>query len=108
MTHNHYEKRTILTVSGNNVTFADPLLYTHYGANSITIPASETGTGAGIDTRASVGHLTRKIKVVAGGPDSNYGYHFINFGYSYNWVDPNNPANVVPRRSVGKFHVEGV
>jgi hypothetical protein len=64
-----YERVTITGISGSTVSFTPALKYTHYGDPSITI-SNNIGT---LDTRASVGHVTRSIKFVSG-PDSGWGY----------------------------------
>src|SRR6478752_10738594 len=48
------ERRTITSISGNTISFADPLQYMHYG--EITF---------GVDERGEVAMLTRNIKVQA-------------------------------------------
>lgn len=63
---------TITTISGNTVTFTPVLAFTHYGAADLTINNS-FGT---LDTRATVGHVTRNIKFISG-PDSGWGYTIV-------------------------------
>jgi hypothetical protein len=71
-----YEKLTITGISGNVVTFTPALKYDHYGDASVTIN-NNYGT---LDTRASVGHITRNIKIVSG-PDAGWGYSLIVYQY---------------------------
>jgi hypothetical protein len=52
------------------------LQYTHYGAPTVTI----NNTYGILDTRTSVGHLTRSIQIIAGG-DNAWGYQLIGYGY---------------------------
>jgi hypothetical protein len=67
-----YERVTITNVNGNTISFAPALQYTHYGAPSVTI-SNSYGT---LDTRASVGHVTRNIKIISG-PDAGWGYSLV-------------------------------
>ncbi len=67
-----YERVTITAISGLTVSFSPALAYTHFGDPSITI-SNSFGT---LDTRASVGHVTRNIKFVSGA-DSGWGYSVI-------------------------------
>jgi len=67
-----YERVQITGISGNTVSFSSALLYTHYGAPAITI-SNSYGT---LDTRASVGHVTRNIKFISG-PDLAWGYTLV-------------------------------
>jgi hypothetical protein len=67
-----YERVSITNVSGNTIYFTPALQYTHYGAPSVTI----NNTYGILDTRASVGHITRNIKFISG-PDSGWGYTLV-------------------------------
>jgi hypothetical protein len=67
-----YERITITGVNSNTITFTPPLAFVHYGAPSVTINNS-FGT---LDTRATVGHVTRNIKFESG-PDQGWGYSII-------------------------------
>lgn len=60
---------TITAISGTTVSFTPALAYTHFGDPSVTI-SNHIGT---LDTRASVGHVTRNIKFISG-PDNGWGY----------------------------------
>lgn len=71
-----YERLTITNVNGNTITFSPALKYTHYGAASVTI----NNTYGKLDTRGSVGHVTRNIKIVSG-PDSGWGYSLVIYSY---------------------------
>ncbi len=62
--------------SATNVSFSPALNFTHYGASSATIN-NAIGT---LDTRASVGHVTRNIKFISG-DDDGWGYQVIFNGY---------------------------
>lgn len=64
-----YERVTITAISGNTVSFTPPLAYVHYGDPAVTI-SNSIGS---LDTRASVGHVTRNIKFTSG-PDEGWGY----------------------------------
>lgn len=69
-----YERVTITAISSTSklVTFTPALAYTHYGADSVTI-SNSIGE---LDTRSTVGHVTRNIKVVSGA-DSGWGYTLV-------------------------------
>lgn len=67
-----YERVTITGITGNVVSFTPALAYAHFGDPSVTI-SNSVGT---LDTRASVGHVTRNIKFVSG-PDSGWGYTIV-------------------------------
>lgn len=67
-----YERVTITGIAGNIVSFTPALKYVHYGDPAVTI-SNNVGT---LDTRASVGHVTRNIKFVSG-PDSGWGYSVV-------------------------------
>jgi len=71
---NQYERVQITDIVGNNITFTPALSYTHYGSPSVTI----SNTIGQLDTRASVGHVTRNIKFVSG-PDSGWGYTIVDY-----------------------------
>lgn len=60
---------TAINLSNKQVTFTPALKYNHYGANSVTI-SNSVGS---LDTRTTVGHVTRNIKFVSG-PDNGWGY----------------------------------
>jgi cell migration-inducing and hyaluronan-binding protein len=72
------ERRTITAVSGNTISFAQPLEYMHYG--EITF---------GVDERGEVGMLTRNIKVQASedAATSYFGGHIMAMGGSKAYVD---------------------
>lgn len=74
-----HEKVTITSVNPttNTVTFTPTLNFTHYGATGVTV-SNSVGS---LDTRAAVGHLSRKIKIVSGA-DSGWGFHMIVQGYN--------------------------
>ena len=72
-----YEKVNITSISSNTVTFTPPLKHNHYGANSLTI----NNRFGQLDTRTAVGHITRKIKIIAGN-DSGWGYRLLGYGYN--------------------------
>ena len=67
-----HEKVTITAVSGNTVSVSPALQYSHYGATGVTID-NDYGT---LDTRTSVGHLTRSIKIIAGA-DTTWGFRLV-------------------------------
>lgn len=71
---NEYERVQITGIIDNIVTFTPALNYTHYGSSSITI-SNSVGE---LDTRASVGHITRNIKFISG-PDNGWGYTIVNY-----------------------------
>jgi hypothetical protein len=58
---NEYEKRKIEGIVGNIITLNESLTYSHYGGSTTTID-NNYGT---LDMRASVGVLTRNIKIEA-------------------------------------------
>lgn len=64
---------TITDIVNNTVRFTPALNYTHYGSANITI-SNSVGQ---LDTRASVGHVTRNIKFISG-PDNGWGYTIVN------------------------------
>jgi len=72
------ERRTITRVSGNTISFAEPLAYMHYG--EITF---------GVDERGEVGLLTRNIKVQASedAATSYFGGHIMAMGGSEMHID---------------------
>jgi hypothetical protein len=72
------ERRTITDVSGNTISFAEPLEYMHFG--EITF---------GIDERGEVGLLTRNIKVQASedAAESYFGGHIMAMAGSRVYVD---------------------
>jgi cell migration-inducing and hyaluronan-binding protein len=72
------ERRTITRVSGNTITFAEPLQYMHFG--EITY---------GVDERGEVGLLTRNIKVQASedAAESYFGGHIMAMAGSKAYVD---------------------
>jgi hypothetical protein len=72
------ERRTITRVSGNTISFAEPLEYMHYG--EITF---------GVDERGEVANLTRNIKIQASedAADSYIGGHIMAMGGSKAYVD---------------------
>lgn len=76
-----YERVTITGVSGTTVSFLPALKYTHFGDPSVTI-SNNVGT---LDTRASVGHVTRNIKF-SSGPDNGWGYSIVVYQL---WSDKN-------------------
>lgn len=53
--------------------------YTHFGDNSVTV----TSVHGNLDTRATVGHINRNIKITAGA-DSGWGFSVIVYGYTGN------------------------
>jgi hypothetical protein len=67
-----YERVIITSLNANTIFFTPALNYTHYGAPSTTI-SNSYGT---LDTRASVGHVSRNIKFISG-TDSNWGYTIV-------------------------------
>jgi cell migration-inducing and hyaluronan-binding protein len=72
------ERRTITRVSGNTISFAEPLEYMHYG--EITF---------GVDERGEVGMLSRNIKIQAS-EDSNetyFGGHIMAMSGSQMYID---------------------
>jgi len=72
------ERRTVTAVTGNAISFAEPLEYMHYG--EITF---------GVDERGEVGMLTRNIKVQASedAATSYFGGHIMAMGGSKAYVD---------------------
>src|SRR5690606_33872109 len=72
------ERRTITRVSGNTLSFAEPLEYMHYG--EIT---------SGVDQRGEVGMLTRNIRIQASeDADASYlGGHIMAMSGSRMYVD---------------------
>jgi cell migration-inducing and hyaluronan-binding protein len=72
------ERRTITRVSGNTISFAEPLEYMHYG--EITF---------GVDERGEVAMLTRNIKVQASedAAESYFGGHIMAMAGSKAYVD---------------------
>src|SRR5690606_10897948 len=72
------ERRTITRVSGNRISFAEPLEYMHYG--EITF---------GVDERGEVAMLTRNIKVQASedAAESYFGGHIMAMAGSNAYVD---------------------
>jgi hypothetical protein len=72
------ERRTITRVSGNTISFAEPLEYMHYG--EITF---------GVDERGEVANLTRNIKIQASedATGSYIGGHIMAMGGSKAYVD---------------------
>ena len=72
------ERRTITRVSGNTISFAEPLEYMHYG--EITF---------GVDERGEVAMLTRNIKVQASedAEESYFGGHIMAMAGSKTYVD---------------------
>ena len=72
------ERRTITGVSGNTISFAEPLEYMHFG--EITF---------GVDERGEVAMLTRNIKVQASedAAENYFGGHIIAMGGSTAYVD---------------------
>lgn len=89
---NQYERVTITGISENAVTFTPALRYPHYGDMSVTID-NNAGT---LDTRTTVGHITRNIKFVSG-PDNGWGYSI----YVYQlWEDVYSRTGVVTLDSV--------
>lgn len=88
MSSQQQEKVTITAVSSNSITFTPALQYDHYGAAGLTI-SNEYGE---LDTRSTVGHISRKIKIVAG-PDSGWGFRLLS--YSYLDVDRFRKGNVI-------------
>lgn len=64
----------ITDIVDNTVSVTPALNYAHYGSVSITI-SNNVGQ---LDTRTSVGHVTRNIKFVSG-PDSGWGYTVVNY-----------------------------
>ncbi len=72
------ERRTITRVSGNTISFAEPLQYMHYG--EVTF---------GVDERGEVAMLTRNIKVEASedAATSYLGGHIMAMGGSRAYVD---------------------
>ena len=72
----------ITGISGNTITFTPALAFNHYGAGSVTI---NNNVGK-LDTRAAVGHITRKIRFISG-EDSGWGYQLQNYGYSDTYFD---------------------
>jgi len=79
-----FERVTITAISGTTVTFTPALQYNHFGAAEATI---EKSYGV-LDTRAGVGHMTRKVKITAG-PDAAWGYTV--FAYTYVFRDELTP-----------------
>lgn len=63
---------TITAITGTTLSFTPALSYTHFGDPSVTI-SNNIGI---LDTRASVGHVTRNIKYTSG-PDSGWGYSVV-------------------------------
>ena len=61
----------------NTITFTPALNFTHYGATGVTVTNS-VGT---LDTRASVGYLSKKIQITSGA-DQGWGYQMIFNGYN--------------------------
>ena len=97
-----HEVVTIDDISGNTVTFSPPLAYNHYGAGSVTI-SNSVGT---LDTRAAVGHLTRKIRFMSG-EDSGWGYTLHIFGYQDTYFDEGTQQNETLVRT-GSVDMTGV
>jgi hypothetical protein len=71
-----HELVTITGISTNEVTFTPALQHNHYGSDSVTI---ENSYGS-LDTRTAVGHLSRKIKIMAG-DDSGWGFRLLAMAY---------------------------
>lgn len=79
-TYSEYETVTISSVnSDGSITLTSALQYTHFGDNSVTV----TSVHGNLDTRATVGHINRNIKITAGA-DSGWGFSVIVYGYTGN------------------------
>lgn len=74
-----HEKVKIVSVNSatNTITFSPPLNYTHYGNSGVTV----NNTIGILDTRAAVGILSRRIKILSG-PDNGWGYQIIVHGFN--------------------------
>ncbi len=72
------ERRTITSVSGNTISFVEPLQYMHFG--EITF---------GVDERGEVGMLTRNIRIQASedAAESYFGGHIMAMGGSELYID---------------------
>lgn len=70
------ESVTITGISGKTVSFSPALNFTHYGASRVTID----NTYGQLDTRAAVGHISRKIKIIPG-DDEGWGYRLLGYGF---------------------------
>lgn len=75
-TQNEVVTITAIDTTTNVVTFTPALLYTHYGAPSVTV-SNTVGT---LDTRAAVGHISRNIRIIAGA-DDGWGFQVVVNGY---------------------------
>lgn len=64
---NEDEKRVITAIAGNNVSFATPLVFEHFGGPDPTV-SNDFGV---LDMRGAVGHLTRNVKI--SGSPGNWG-----------------------------------
>lgn len=64
-----YERVTITAINGSLVDISSPLNYTHYG-NTATVTTS-IGT---LDMRATVSHITRKIRIMRGNDTEKWGF----------------------------------
>ena len=67
----------IASISDDIVYLTEPLNYTHFGDDFLTVYESF----GEIDARAGVGHLSRNIKIVAG-DDESWGYRILTYGYT--------------------------
>jgi hypothetical protein len=65
-----------VSIAANLITITPALKFTHYGAPAVTI----NNIYGILDTRTSVGHLTRSIKIVPGA-DKGWGYQLIGYGF---------------------------
>lgn len=61
----------------NVVSFTPSLKYEHYGAASVTI----LNSFGNLDTRSTVGLLTRNIKILASNTSDNWGGRVQIYGY---------------------------
>lgn len=71
---NATDRVTITALTSTSVTFSQALNWTHYG--DATPLTNSYGT---LDMRAAVGHITRKLKIVAGA-DAGYGFRVLVYG----------------------------
>ncbi|HEY6817099.1 MAG TPA: G8 domain-containing protein [Croceibacterium sp.] len=96
------ERRTITSVSGNTIGFAEPLQYMHYGA--ITF---------GVDERGEVAMISRNIRIEASedAATSHFGGHIMAMGGSKMYVDSVELARMGQHLTLARypihFHVLG-
>lgn len=75
--YKEYEEVTITAINMNLVSFIPSLMYEHYGAPSATI----SNSFGSLDTRSTVGLLTRNIKILASNNSDNWGGRVQIYGY---------------------------